>query len=82
MTDQLPQIPLSPVPTQLTVTGAEASDGTTFVVLQVQTPQGTQTFFMDRDCALTVASNLRKQANGGPQLVKPDMGTVLELAKR
>lgn len=51
------------------VQSISGSDGSSAVMLMLQTPAGSQRTVLSREEALAVASQLRKAAQTGPQLV-------------
>ena len=56
-----PTIPAGPVPTAVHV-AKQSYEGEELLTLQVQTPQGTQIYFMRRNSAIDLATMLRAQA--------------------
>lgn len=56
---QRPTVPLTPVPTQLTVGQCQSPQGG-MVVLQVATPVGVAIYFLGPDAAIQVGQTLRQ----------------------
>ena len=69
-----------PLPLRYLVDSAQAQDGQPMITLFLETPAGSLKVAMDRDFALGMAANLKKQANTGPQLVTPPAGFVVPRA--
>lgn len=66
----------APLPEVWTIGGAMIGPSPA-VVIQVSGPHGINIHFLDRDVALKVAGDIRRQAQSGPQLVTPPAGLVV-----
>lgn len=68
-----------PVPTSFTTGSVDADDGSTWVVLQIQTPAGVGMYFLSPEAAVQVGNALRAEGKKGigPRLVTPTNSLVV-----
>lgn len=73
---QQQMVPPSPLPEAWAVAGTMVGNQPA-VIVQISGPHGVQIHFLGRDDALKVASDIKRQAQSGPQLVTPPTGLVV-----
>jgi hypothetical protein len=69
--EQPQMIPPQPVPEIWSVQSVEGGDAGPGVAISISTLNGMFVHFLSRDGALQIASQIKKIANTGPQLVTP-----------
>lgn len=72
-----PSIPLLPLPTMVQLATMDMPDGQTMVIMRVNTPVGSSTYWLSPNDATSVGESLVAAASGTSQLIKPPSGLVV-----